>query len=341
MKLNLKEMDGTNINGGNQGCMPILAKDGVTPKWGSTDPLGLFLGTTYSNTALKNIYVQLPQSIVPGWGAVYAPILPGDAVNFDQGINFMLQSEKGLAASLTDLDHCKQYINYTTNSPLSYASFSTGNFSGATTIPAVYNSTFSYSGITQCGAQFFTDSRGLGRQGIQLPPFYGVARLWAVYESADYKTNGSAFNASDRTALTSGGATNLLMQNFTGQTFWVEVDSDGDSTFILNAEALDLTKSPTPISTFASKNYVVEASIFGFDRGSFGPDSTGYQAPFRLILSSAQTVLTSGTRGANIGVAIPGPVCILPGPAEASDTALVSYTRTPYMGDPWGSQSNV
>lgn len=330
----VRTMDGTGINVGVQGLMPLLKLDGITPKWSTTDPLGLFLGTTMGDPTLKDIYVQLPRHVVPGWGAVYAPILPGDGSIFNQGINYMLQSKKGLAVSTTDLDHNKQYINYTSNAPLSFASFSTGNFSGVTIVPATYNSTFSYSGVTQCGSRFFTDQRGLGRQGIELPPFYGAARIWAVYEAADYKANGSAFNSSDRTA-TGGGAKNLLRQNFTGPTVFIEIDDDGDSTFVLNAEALDLTKSTTPIPSFTSKHYVVEASIFGFDRGSF--DLT---QPFRLILSRSQTVLAPGLRSANINVAIPGPTCILPGPAQAADTALINYSRTPYSGDPWGSQSN-
>lgn len=330
----VRSMDGAIINGGTQGLMPLLKADGSTSKWATTDPLDLFLGTTASDAALKNIYVQLPRHIVPSWGAVYAPILSADGAIFNQGVNYMLQSKKGLAASITDLDHNKQYINYTSNAPLSFASFSTGNFSGVTIVPSTFNSTFSYSGVTQCGSRFFTDSRGLGRQGIEMPPFYGVARLWAVYEASDYKANGSAFNASDRTS-TGGGAKNLLRQNFTGQTFWIEIDDDGDSTFILNAEALDLTKSPVPISAFTSKHYVIESSIFGFDRGSFDLGQ-----PFRLVLSRTQTALTSGVRNNNLNVAIPGPTCVLPGPAQASDTALVNYSRAPYMGDPWGSQGN-
>lgn len=328
--------DGSSVNGG-QGLMPTNTTSGAA-KWGTTDPLGMFSGQSDPTASTANLYVTLPRHLVPGWGAYHVPILPASASNgtFDRGVNYGLLSKEGAATIVTDNDHNRNYVNYTATAPLSFGSFSTGDFSGATTVPSTYNGTFSFSGITHGGARFFTDTRGLGRQGIELPPFYGVARLFAVYEAADYKANGSAFNASTR-ASTGGGATNLLKQNFEGPTFWVEIDADGDSTFILNAEALDLQKSPTPIASFTAKQYVVEASVFGFDRGSF--DLT---KPFRLLLSRNRPLgqATSVTRSANIGAAIVGPVGVLPGPLAAGDTALVSYSRTPYQGDAWGSQTN-
>lgn len=316
---------------GAQGMMPLLKRDGSTPKWTTTDPLQLFSGTTDPDVNRKNVGVTLPRHLVPGWGSVFAPVLPTNGATFHRGVNFLLQSREGLNTGVTDGDHCKTYINYTSNSPLSYATLSTGNFSGPTTVPATYNSTFSFGGVTYAGARIFTDQRGMGRKGIELPPFYGIARLWAVYESADFKSNGSSVNPATREP-TGGGATNLLRQNFSGPVYWIEIDDDGDSTFVINAEALDLTRSPSPISTFESKSYVVEASLFGFDRGSFDLNQ-----PFKLVLSRDRTAANTGTRSTNLDVAVFGPVGVLPGPLTASDTALVTYSRTPYQGDPWGS----
>ena len=316
-----------------QGLMPLLKKDGATPKWTTTDPLSLFSGTTDPDVARKNVAVTLPRHLVPGWGSVYAPILPANGATFHRGVNFILQAREGLNSGVTDADHCKQFVNYTGNAPLSYAAMSSGNFSGPTTVPATFNSTFAYGGVTYAGARLFTDARGLGRKGIELPPFYGVARLWAVYESADFKANGSGVNPATREP-TGSGATNLLRQNFTGPVYWVELDDDGDSTFVINAEALDLTRSPSPIATFESKSYVVEASVFGFDRGSFDINK-----PFRLVMSRERTAANTGVRSTNLDVSVFGPVGVLPGPMTASDTALLTYSRTPYQGDPWGSQT--
>lgn len=322
-----------------QGLMPLNKPDGVTVKWTTTDPLGLFSGTTdtsssgFANT--KNIYVTLPRHLVPGFGEVRCPILATDGSVFSEGINFMCLSGKGSSPTAAD----RNYVPYN-NGSLSYAVMSTLNF-GPPEVPAVYNSAFTFSGINYAGIRFFTDSRGLGRQGLELPPFYGVSRLFAVYEAADYKLNGSAYNATDRTARGTG-ATNLLRQNVDGAAFWIETDSDGDSTFILNADCIDLSRSTQGTTNFTSGNYVIEASLFGFDRGSF--DTT---QEFRLVLTrpTSPSLMRSeaadtGTRANNIGALVTGPVSVLPGPATGSDSIVVNYSRTPYQGDPWGSQTS-
>ena len=324
-----------------QGLMPVKASDGVTTKWTTTDPLGLFSGSTDTSSTnfayTKNLYVTLPRSMVPNWGEVDVPILHTTGATFSEGINFMFLSNEGGSPSSGD----SNYVSYAGTGSLTWAVFTTLNNGVPTPIPAVYNAAVSLSGgLTAGGMQFFTDSRGLGRQGLQMPPFYGIARLFAVYEAGDYKVNGSAYNGADRTPKTGTTATNLLRQNTSTATFWIEIDSDGDSTFVLNADCIDITKSTVnPITSFASGNYVIEASIFGFDRGTF--DLT--KEP-RIVLSRTRQAGQAGSgaanRAANIGVSIAGPTSVLPGPATPTDTILVNYSRTPYQGDPWGSQGS-
>lgn len=324
------------------GLMPTLASDGVTPKWATVDPLNLFACSvtgTDNNAAQKNLYVQLPRSFVPGWGEYRLPLLWADTSSgvFHEGANFLLMSKKNPLAPVNDSDQSRQFINYL-NGSLSYAVFSTHDLNALGTM-ATYNSAFVYSGFNVAGIRFFTDARGIGRSGLELPPFYGPARLFAVYEAQDYVTNGSAYNASTREVLGAGTpATNLLRSDFKGPLFWVEKDDDGDSTFILNAEALDLSKSPNPIASFATGKYVIEASIFGFDRNAFDTFQD-----FRLVLSrptvGGRTVATdNAVRSNNVGVDVPGPNLIIQAPLQAADQAVVSYSRTPYMGDAWGSQ---
>ena len=200
------------------------------PSVGAADPLGLFH---------NGQYVTLPRHLVPSFGAIYSPILPqgplptGNVGSFGQGINFGLMSRAGFTDNST-------YINYT-HLTVTCAVFSTHNLS--TLAPATYNAPLVY-GFTYAGARFFNDvvspgslstARGLDRQGIECPPYYGFARVWAVYEAEDYAANGSAFLiASTRAPRTDGGgAKNLLRQNFDGPTFWVERDNVGVSTFVL------------------------------------------------------------------------------------------------------------
>ncbi len=305
----------TNTTGG---LMPPDTPGGAA-KWGATDPLGLFSGYSDPNAARRNFYITLPRRLVPGWGEVQVPILHTDASVFDEGINFGVLTTKGAAPTADQ-------TNYVPALGTSATLCTTWDFVGGTT--ATYNTLVTKPGYSFAGMRFFTDTRNLGREGLELPPFYGIARLYAVYEAMDFDVNGSAYNPLTR-EVTGGGATNLLRQNFDGSTFWIESDTDGDSTFILNAEAIDIAKSPNPIVSFASGRYVIEASLFGFDRSSF--NLTG---SFRLVLARGRT---EGLAGA---AEITAPKLVLPGQATATDEIVINYSRTPYQGDAWGSQGS-
>lgn len=349
-----------------QGLMPLDDREGNS-KWLTTDPLELFSGTTETSTATKNIYVPIPRKLMPGWGEVRVPIMhsdptttpPGGSSTFDQGVNFGVMAKKGASATRPESE-----ANYTSlaGSP-SYAVLSTWDFSqGASGAAATYNAKFTY-GVSIAGMRFFNDGRGLGRKGLELPPFYGVARLFAVYSANNYgpsplpttvySDEGSAFHPDTREPV-SGGAVNLLRQDYDGPVFWIETDDDGDSTFILNADAIDITKSPVPIADFESGQYVIEASIFGFDRDSFdiaAPKIVSADIPYvnddaRLVLSRSRPSgeADSGTRTDNFGTGadafVYAPELVVPGPLPASTEVAINYSRSPYQGDAWGSQSN-
>lgn len=326
-----------------QGLMPLNNLAGGA-KWATTDPLNLFSGTLHGSAPQKDIYVSFPRHLIPGWGEVRVPILYANAPGgiFDRGINYMVRTEEGA----TPPNREKNYVPFS-NGSLSYAPFSTLDLTPET--PATFNAQFTFSGKTFAGIRQFTDTRGLGRQGLELPPFYGVARLFAVYEALDYKANGSAFGPTDRVP-TGSGATNLLRQNFDGATFWVELDSDGDSTFILNAATIDIAKSPNPIVSFASGNYVVEASIFGFDRGTFDLS----QEP-RLVMTRERAANQAndgvtrdnnflqrwdGTITAGTVANVDSPDLAVPGPLPGADSVVINFSRQPYQGDAWGSQTS-
>lgn len=327
-----------------QGLMPLNSLSGAV-KWTTTDPLNLFSGTTYGSAPRKNIFVTFPRHLIPGWGEVKVPILyassPG--VTFNRGVNYAILSKEGGSPPAKE----KNYVPYS-NGGLSYAPFSTVDLN--TLLPATYNAAFVYSGNNFAGMRKFTDTRGLGRQGLELPPFYGIARLFGVYEAGDYQVNNTPFNVSTR-AITGGTGTaaNLLRQNFDGATFWIELDADGDSTFILNADAIDIKKSlVNPIANFAAGNYVIEASIFGFDRGTF---DLNQQPRIVLTRERANTEAGDATRTFNYKVqwdgssttgtfaGISAPDLVVPGPLPSGDEVGVTFSRQPYQGDAWGSQT--
>ena len=331
-----------------QGLMPTGYRDGTAGKWATTDPLGMFSGSTNPAAATKNMYLSLPAHLVPNGGAVFVPVLAEDAVaTFAEGINFMFNAPKGatLAASVTN-------VVPLSNGTVSYAPFSTLNLNFPYN-PAVFNAAFTVGGNKLAGIRHFADPSGQGRQGLEFPPFYGIARLFGVYEAQDYRVNGSPFDPSTRQRIvpSTGKATNLLKQGFNGPTFWIEVDDDGDATFVLNAEAIDITRSPNLIASFATGHFVVEANIFGFDRDAFtahpqAPHALLARREVRIVLSQAgaagvlRSEAVNAMRANNITAQITGPKSVLPGPLPASDNVVINYTRTPYGGDAWGTQYN-
>jgi len=317
-----------------EGLMPTKARDGLTPKWALTDPLDLFSGGLDTNAARKDIYVEMPRHLVPTWGAVYVPIqfADPDVGNFNEGVNFLISSKKGGTRPNSE-------SNYVPYPAVQSAQFFSTQVLVTPFGAAIYNAAYLSTGASKdyAGIRKYTDARGLGRKGLELPPFYGIARLYAIYEADDFITSGSGYDNVTR-EVTGSGATNLLRQNFDGPVFWIEIDDDGDSTFILNADALDTNKSPNPI-TFDTGEFVIEASIFGFDRDAFDPE-----AKPRIVLTRDRNQLNDlTTRTNNVGIsalALNGPICVIPAPPAATDKILINYNRTPYQGDVWGSQSS-
>lgn len=307
-------------SGALNGVMPSQDLSG-NPKWvPGTDPLNLFSGFSDPTSTRANMVVVIPRGLWPSWGEVRAPILYQDNGNIDQGVNFGIYAPKGTVGTAVS-----NYIPML-NGSATFAVFSTLNLN--TTTPASYNTSFTF-GVPIAGMRFFTDPNGLSRQGLELPPFYGVARLFAVYSANDYKLHGSAFNPSTREPDPSpGSATNLLRQNFDGPVFFITKDADGDSTFVLNADAIDITKSPDSIASFGAGDYVIEASIFGADRGCFDADQDA-----RIVLTRNRS------QGLTAGSPLDNPQFILPGAPELGDELSVSYSRSPYQGDAWNSQS--
>ena len=336
-----------------QGLMPLQTPTGAA-KWERTDPLSLFCGTSASNTgpttfSYESIYVSLPRHLVPGWGELHVPIVATATASFPTGINYMVRTATG-STVLPSVGNFAAFYNKDGGSR-EYSVFSqVQNVPG---LPALtYNTAVSgLNNNTWAGIRFFSDTRGLGRVGLEFPPFYGIARIFGVYQATDYVTNNSPFT-NQRESGGTGTAVNLLRQSMgpqDGPTLWVETDADGDSTFILNANAVDISRAPTPIANFEAGTYIVEAVVFGFDRGSF---QLGNE--FRLLLTRpgypnawstvGNTDITDGStqnaRNNNINKVVSGLAGILPGPALQSDQIVINYSRTPYQGDAWGSQTN-
>jgi len=253
------------------------------------DPLALFLPAPSTFH-----FLQVDDDLMPKWGAVRVPIRHTADATFKGGINFGV---------------CDDPTGAFNSDFLADAKFTTWNFVSSSS--AAYNTLIATPGQDYAGIRHFTDTRGLGRKGLELPPQYGIARLYAVYEALDFDN-----------PVTPGQPVNLLKQTFDGDTFWIETNS-GEETFILNAECIDISRSPNPIVDFASGQYVIEAVIFGFTAGSW--DRGG--SPFGLLLRTGHAD------------PVDMPTLVIPAPLPDNDEAAINYSRTPYMGDAWASQT--
>lgn len=306
---------------------------GVLPDSG--DPLGMF-STGSDTVAKRNSFVVLPRTLIPGYGDVYAPIIHTDSGNLVEGINFGFHAPKGNLSS--GVDQKNNFVAYNnTEDSKSFATFTTVDLTtaGTTNVAAPYNGlTPSIAGATPAGMRFFTDTSGRGRTGLELPKYMGPARIFAVYEAEDFAVNGSAYDSLTRVALGTG-ATNLLRQSIDGPTMWITLDSDGDSTFVLNSEAIDISKSPNAVSTFESGHYVLEMSTFGFDRGFFDLTQEA-----RLVLPRLRSQGLDPA-GADARLNSTGVSMVVPAPPVGSDSIAVNFSRVPYSGDAFGSQSNM
>jgi hypothetical protein len=180
-------------------------------------------------------------------------------------------------------------------------------------------------------------------QGIELPPFHGIARLYGVYERGDYATNEGltpgGFN-SDRVTPKSGGPTNLLLETAQYHTLHIRKNGgfdyanvEGSHTYVVTDQALDLTRisgfDPTT-ETLQDYEYVIECVIFGFAPGFID------RHPYVLIRRYDDTA----TLVSNATLSTPTPITLVPSmifpwAAPKNTEVEISYLRTPYQGDPY------
>lgn len=190
----------------------------------------------------------------------------------------------------------------------------------------------------QCRLYVGTDvvSSDLGRvlRGIQLPPFYGIARLYGVYERTDYENSGASGTMFDSNRFTPIGtaAPNLLRTDADKQTLFIlenggdnATGGTGDHTYIIPSDAIDfrLSNSHTPGTDFEDYEYIIEAVVFGFARGFI--NGNNYVVARR----------NKGAVGGGNDLNLEGLGMVLPAAAPVNDRFYIAYNRTPYQGDPY------
>jgi len=179
---------------------------------------------------------------------------------------------------------------------------------------------------------------GRGLKGIQLPPYYGPARILGVFEKADFLNKGGRTFKANRYQVEDDPATNLLREDAEMMSLFImengakdRTEADGDHTYILPDHILDLSRIPGYATgdEFEDFEYVVVATVFGFARGFISENN------YVLVRKhNGQGVLrTDGDDPELEGV----PMCI-PCPAGSNDPLYISHNRTVYQGDPYMSR---
>jgi len=191
---------------------------------------------------------------------------------------------------------------------------------------------------------------GRGLRGVELPPYLGIARLYGVYERADFvahtdASNVGAFQNTNRTQSIVGVGgrppVNLLRTDASKQTLFIRQNGansyteQADShTYVVPQEALDITRIPSYVSgqEFQDFDYVVECVVFGFAEGFINKNN--YVLARRHSGTSALVTDAANLELTNVSM-------VLPAPAPASVSPYEVYYRTVYQGDPYMTRGGV
>ena len=180
---------------------------------------------------------------------------------------------------------------------------------------------------------------GRGLRGIMLPPYMGIARVYGVYDRRDFVNVGGDTYDTDRVTPLAGNARNLLIRDSKKQSLFIFedgakdiTDENGDHTYIIPSDVIDITKSPFWVSgeNFEDLEYVVECQIFGFSKYWINGNN------FVLARRNAGDA-TNVNDGDNPELeSIP---MTLLAPVSDSDRLYAAYNRTVYQGDPFMSRA--
>jgi len=301
-----------------QGGMPQKSLDGALTVHSSTDPLNLFYD---GNSDCR--YVEVQMAYLPKPGLHRIPIVATSGTNFSSGINFLLMSKEGSPADSSDYN--RNLVSYPSG-PGYYIVTKTG--------AEVYGTS---SGTVSIFGDKYTNSKltsyfGGRFKGIKFPPFLAPARITGVY-FRDPSTNpvvpaSSPFDNSRTFVGGSGTDTNLLRDDFDGPTILLDVNDQGDLTFVLSADCIDESKLPTGY-TFDNSNFLVECTLFGFDRGFLQTNGRLF-----VVTNSATSINPGELMDAAMGLIVPLPL----DKNSSNNTLVVYYSKNAYQGDSYGRQ---
>lgn len=189
-----------------------------------------------------------------------------------------------------------------------------------------------------------TSDFGATTKGIELPPYYGIVRVYGVYERELFNTILAQNDAlgghqvdriTPKGGVTDGSCPNLLRNDTSLFTMYIKQGGGNDitstsyqnaHTYVLTEHAIDISRIPTYVvgNTFDTFNYVIEATVFMFADGFISHNR--YVLPREYNGSAAQQDETSPSKLILDSV--------IPFAPPLASAITVAYSRTPYQGDP-------
>ena len=316
----------------------------------------------------KNAAYVLPEALMPRFGRQDIPLhtYTGVGDQFRNGLNHLF-IDRPLAAS----DDVFKMVGGLTNAG---ASSSVNAILFATGTDAEYGerkSIVAIQGDEGIGARKTTltvptSDFGSTLNGIELPPYYGIARVYGVYEKQLYKERlgGTGLGGHDQSRtipannVTTGLCPNLLRTDTSSFTMYINKDGgkvrvrgvnddkntsyQNAHTYMITEHAIDISRLQgktlpngqsvgwTEASTFNSFDYVVEAVVFMF--------ADGFITSNRFIIPrnyDGSGNLQDATSIQKLQVDT-----VIPFAPPSGSHITVAYKRTPYQGDPFNTLSN-
>lgn len=301
------------------------------------DGLGLYAGT-------RVVGFPLPPEVMPKFGRLDIPYytdLDTSAAQptFHQGINHLfVDTANDVSGDVFSIVGGNDNSGGSLGDVLPIV-FQTGPTSGL-----LYGQSFALLGKSGYQARLYEDVRvqssDVGRvlKGIQLPPFLGPSRIYAIYDRRDYVNAGGTTFQSNRLTPSAGAPPNLMRTDAKKQTLFIveggAEDVTGsalDHTYVVPENLIDITLSDSYTSgeTFEDIEYVIECVVFGFARGWINQNHTV------LLRTNSGGAVSNPEYSDGSDLTLESVRMVVPTAAALGDHVSVGYSRTPYQGDPF------
>lgn len=306
-------------------------------------------------TDFLDLAFALPPETMPRFGRQDIPVHTryGDVDNFMSGINHLFVDSTDETEDVFAIIGGEDNEGDSNNKLVEPMLFQTDTIYGKR--DEIVNSTHPTLGARKTYLpEVISSDLGYGMRGIELPPNYGVARVYGIYERQEFEAkiddnNPGSFESTGsqrRIATIIDPPTNLLKMDANKQTLFIrqgggyEYDettctyggsitgNKDDHTYIIPSEAIDHTLASGWVEgmKFEDMDYVVECVVFGFARG---------------FINKNNYVLARKHSGVPDNVDVLGEAeynnvqMVIPAAANTNDAAYIAYERTPYQGDPY------